>query len=93
MRPPCRTTEPVALCRGGDRVMGNSDNLLGLDCGAYRAGSSVRVRVPGDPRRGEVGRVDRTYNDCGDMVHVLEFPDGTRAEYDYSDLVSVKSTL
>jgi hypothetical protein len=73
--------------------MSNSDNMLGVDSGAYRPGSSVRVRLPGDPRWGEVARVDRTYNDCGDMVHVLRFPDGTRAEYDYHDLVSVKSTL
>jgi hypothetical protein len=63
----------------------------GTDCGAYRPGYSVRVRVPGDPRKGEVGRVDRTYNDGGEMVHVIRFADGTRAEYDYRDLVSLNS--
>ncbi|MGU3653629.1 hypothetical protein [Mycolicibacterium sp. A43C] len=71
--------------------MSNSDNLLGVDSGAYRPGSSVRVRVPGDPRRGEVGRVDRTHNDGGDMVHVVRFADGTRAEYDYHDIAPLNA--
>lgn len=70
-------------------AVSNIDNLLGVDSGAYRPGSLVRVRVPGDPRRGEVGRVKRTYNDGGDMVHVVRFPDGTRAEYDYHDITAL----
>ncbi len=65
------------------------DKHAGVDSGAYRPGSSVRVRVPGDPRRGEVGRVERTYNDGGDMVHVVRFADGTRTEYDYHDIVAL----
>ena len=43
----------------------------------YSPGEPVRViaPVPGDTHRGQVGTVDRTYADAGDMLHRVVFAD------------------
>lgn len=57
----------------------------------YRPGYPVRVLVRDDPHAGETATVQRTYNDGGDMIHVLLFADGTTAAYHYDDLTRKES--
>ncbi|QZY45075.1 MULTISPECIES: hypothetical protein [Mycolicibacterium] len=55
----------------------------------YSRGAAVRVALPGDPRNRQEGRVVRSYNDGGDMVHVVEFDGGERNEYTTEELRAV----
>lgn len=48
----------------------------------------ARVRVVRGPRKGEVGTVDRTWADGGDMVHRVLFADGLKETYDVAELMS-----
>ncbi|MEN3220694.1 hypothetical protein PUR22_07590 [Mycolicibacterium porcinum] len=57
--------------------------------GGYHPRTRVRVRLPRDPHTREVGRVERTYNDGGDMVHVVRFADGSTAEYGFGELAAL----
>jgi hypothetical protein len=56
----------------------------------YTPGEYVRViaRVPADTHKGQVGQVERTYADCGDMMHVVRFEDGQTAHYYVEELLS-----
>lgn len=56
--------------------------------GYHANGAVVRVAVAGDPYRGRVGTVIRSYNDAGEMVHVVEFGDGENADYTTEELRS-----
>jgi hypothetical protein len=47
----------------------------------YAPGERVRVIGCGDRHEGQIGTVRQTFADAGDMVHVLEFEDGTTDEY------------
>lgn len=49
----------------------------------------LRVVLPGDPHDGHIGRVGRTYADCDDMVHVLDFADGTQGHYTVAELLAL----
>lgn len=59
----------------------------------YSPGEPVRVvaPVPGDTHRGQVGLVDRTYADAGDMLHRVVFADGQRADYYVDELKSTRT--
>lgn len=48
----------------------------------------ARVRVVRGPRKGEVGTVDRTWADGGDMVHRCRFDDGTTANFDVDEIMA-----
>lgn len=56
----------------------------------YRRGTRVRVAVSGDPRNRQQGRVVSSYNDAGDMVHVVEFG-GETGEYITEELRSAET--
>ncbi|MGE0218420.1 hypothetical protein [Mycolicibacterium sp.] len=55
----------------------------------YPPNSSVRITVPGDPFAGRTGKVERTFNDCGEMIHRVEFGDGNSAYYEADELAAV----
>lgn len=59
----------------------------------YAPGEHVRViaRIPGDNRRGQTGLVERTYADCGDMMHVVRFADHQSAHYYVDELKSTRA--
>lgn len=59
----------------------------------YSPGEPVRVvaPVPGDTHRGQVGTVDRTYADAGDMLHRVVFVDGQVADYYVDELKSTRT--
>ncbi|CAN5609934.1 hypothetical protein BH09ACT7_BH09ACT7_23400 [soil metagenome] len=59
----------------------------------YAPGEHVRViaRIPGDSRKGQTGQVDRTYADCGDMMHVVRFADRQTAHYYVDELKSTRA--
>lgn len=59
----------------------------------YSPGEPVRVvaPVPGDTHRGQVGTVDRTYADAGDMIHVVRFADRSTAHYYVDELKSTRT--
>ncbi len=58
----------------------------------YPPGEPVRVvaPVPGDTQRGQVGTVERTYADAGDMLHRVRFADGQVADYYVDELRSTR---
>ncbi len=59
----------------------------------YSPGEPVRViaPVPGDTHRGQVGSVERTYADAGDMMHVVRFVDRSVAHYYVDELKSTRA--
>ncbi len=59
----------------------------------YSPGEPVRViaPVPGDGHRGQVGTVDCTYADAGDMMHVVRFADRSTAHYYVDELKSTRT--
>lgn len=56
----------------------------------YAPRHQVIVVLPGDPHRHRVGTVDTTRNIGGDMLHIVRFADGTKAQYWAEDLTSVR---
>lgn len=46
----------------------------------------TRVRVLRGERKGQVGRIDATWADGGDMVHRVRFDDGTTETYDVDEI-------
>ena len=59
----------------------------------YAPGERVRVVVPGDPRRGQVGQVYWSYADCADMIHVVRFADGGKGQYHADELMSIRTHM
>lgn len=55
----------------------------------YQPGTRVQVTVPNDPHAKQIGMVTRTYAEAGDMVHVVEFTDGGKADYLTTELAAL----
>ncbi|KMO73886.1 hypothetical protein [Mycolicibacterium chubuense] len=63
---------------------------MNADHDYYKRGTRVRVALSGDPRNRQQGRVVSSYNDAGDMVHVVEFGGGETGEYITEELRSAE---
>lgn len=63
---------------------------MSAELGYYVRGTRVRVALPGDSRHRQEGRVISSYNDGGDMVHVVEFDGGKTDEYITEELRSAQ---
>lgn len=59
----------------------------------YSPGEHVRViaRISREDRKGQTGQVERTYADCGDMMHVVRFADRQTAHYYVDELKSTRA--
>lgn len=58
----------------------------GTDCGPYHPGIRVRVHVPNDPHTGEIGTVQKVYEDRGAVIHIVRFENGSTYELDRSEI-------
>ena len=59
-------------------------------CDYYPPNQHVFVVAPGDPNRHRIGTVDTTRNLGGDMLHVVRFSDGTKAQYWADEITSIR---
>ncbi len=57
----------------------------------YSPNERVRVLAGVDERGGQIGTVRATYADAGDMVHILDFEDGTTDRYIADELQALNA--
>jgi hypothetical protein len=59
----------------------------------FHPGASVVVIAHGDPFTGQVGTVTATFNDAGDMIHVVKFGEAFHesAHYYASELTDART--
>lgn len=57
----------------------------------YSPGERVRVVLQGDPYEHQIGVVAFSQADCDEMLHALDFPDGTRGRYLTCELLSLNA--
>jgi hypothetical protein len=74
----------VALQHRAQRL----EALGGQRVSYYPNRTRVRVALPGDPYNRRVGTVESSYNDVGDLMHVVRFADGSTADYTADELRS-----